>query len=449
MTRLSVVPACVALALVWAAAGSSAAGGSVPSFAAAKRYKVPQVEGCGSCAVSTAIGDLDGDGKPDVVTVNGDQTISVFIGKADGTLRARRDYLASGAPVGAAVADLNGDGHADVAVADTGGFATVFLNTGDGTLGPKRDYSAGAGSASIAAGDVDGDGSTDLVTAGSGGVSVLHNNGNGSFGASENYPSGGASVALGDLNGDGKLDVVTGDGGQPAGVSVLLNTGDGSFQTARPYAADGAMSVALGDLNGDGKVDVATANGGPGVSVLLNAGDGTLRRRRIYEVLHPANMYGGVPQSITIADLNGDHRADLATANFDRHVSVLLNDGAGAFNTTIDVGTGSCREVFEADRGIAAGDLNGDGRADLAVASTGGVCVSLARPGLCNVQDVVGLKLPEARKLLARAHCRVGRVRRKRSELFRKGQISAERPGFGRALRAGAKVGLIVSLGPR
>jgi FG-GAP-like repeat len=445
MKRL-LVPACVALALACFAAGSSAAGGSVPSFAAAKRYKVTAVEGCGSCAVSTAIGDLDGDVRPDVVTVNGDQTISVFITKADGTLGSRRDYLASGDPAGAAISDLNGDAHPDVAVADRGGFLTVFLNTGDGTLGTKHDYAAGTGAASIAAGDVDGDGSADLVTAGSGGVSVLHNDGNGSFGARDDYSAGGASVALGDLNGDGKVDVVVAGGDD---VSVLFNNGGGSFETPRHYAADGAVSVALGDLNGDGKSDVATADNGPGVSVLLNAGDGTLRRRRIYEVLHPANMSVGDSQSIAIADLNGDHRADLATANFDRHVSLLLNDGAGAFHTTIDIGTGSCREVFENDRGIAAGELNGDGRADLAVASTGGVCVSLAKPGLCNVQDVVGLKLPEARKLLARAHCRVGTVRRKHSELFRKGQISVERPGFGRALRAGARVGLVVSLGPR
>jgi hypothetical protein len=435
--------ACVALALVGAAAGSSSAGGSVPSFAAAKRYKVPPVEDCGSCAVSTAIGDLSGDGRPDVVTVNGDETISVFIGRIDGTLGARRDYLASGNPAGATIADLNGDGHADVALADRGGFVTVFLNNGDSSLGAKHDYAVGAGPVSIASGDLDGDGSADLVTAGSGGVSVLHDNGDGTFGERQDYPAGGASVALGDLDGDGRLDVVAGGDD----VSVLLNSGGGSFQAARHYAADGAGSVALGDLNGDGRLDVATANGldGPGVSVLLNAGDGTLQRRRVYEVLHPANE-GAAPQSIAITDVNGDHRADLATANLDEHVSLLLNDGAGVFRTTIDLGTGSCREVYN-DRGIATDDLNGDGRADLVIASTGGVCVSLAKPGLCNVQDVVGLRLPEARKLLARAHCRVGKIRRKRSTLYGKRQVSAERPGFGRALRAGARVDLVVSLG--
>ena len=430
-------------------ATASATTGKVPSFAAAKQYAVPHAEGCGRCAHSTAIGDLDGDGRPDVVTVNDDETISVFIGKADGTLGSRQDSLASADPADAAIADLNGDGHADVAVVDRGGFVTVFLNKGDGTLAAKQDYAAGSFPVSIAAGDVDGDGSVDLVVTSSGSVSVLRNSGIGAFAAEEDYPLGGdedsaVSVALGDVNGDGKADVVTGNGSR--NVSVLLNKGDGTLQPARNYDASGAVSVALGDLNGDGKLDVATANNNGGISVLLNAGDGALRRRRVYDVLGTAYSAAS-PQSIAIADLNGDHRADLATANSERHVSLLLNDGAGKFPTTIDVGSGRCGEAFQNDRWLAAGDLNGDGRADLAVAARGGLCVALAKPGLCNVQDVGGLKVREAKALLARAHCRVGKVRRARSQLFKRGLVSGQRPGFGRALRAGAKVNLVVSLG--
>ncbi len=451
--------ACLAVALALGAVASSAAVGGVPSFAASKRYAVPYANGCGRCAHAVAIGDLNGDGRPDVVTVNEDETISVFITKPGGTLRARRDYLAGGEPAGAAIADLNGDGHADIAVAEQSGFVSVFLNKGDGALGARRDYGGGSGPVSIAAADLDGNGSPDLVTTNAGSVSVFRNNGDGTFAAKEDYPvSGGdlVSVALGDLNGDGKPDVVTVDGGI---VAVLLGRGDGSFQAAHTHDALGALSVALGDLNGDGKLDVATANGGPaiaigGVSVLLNRGDGTLARSRTYEVL----SRGGPdrpdtprdPQSIAIADLNGDRRPDLATANFDYgHVSLLLNGGAGTFHLPVDLGAAKCRGVFENDRGLAIGDLNRDGRADLTLAAYGGLCVSLDKPGLCNVQDVRGLTVAGARTLIGRAHCRIGAIRHIHSILYKRGQVSAQRPGFGSVLRSGATVDLVVSLGRR
>ena len=392
------------------------------------------------------MGDLNGDGRSDVVTVNYDETISVFMTKPGGTLGARTDYLVAGGPAGAAIADLNGDGHADVAVADGDGFVTVLLNSGDGTLGPRRDYrSAPGGPISIAAADLDGDGSPDLVTTNSGAVSVFRNNGDGTFAPETNYAAEGnrISVAVGDLNGDGKPDVVT------SGVSVLLNNGDGSLRAGGAYDAGGAVSIALGDLNGDGKPDVATATGDAGVSVLLNRGDGTLLGKRLYRVLATPDSSVGGPQSIAVADLNGDHRPDLATANFDRHVSLLLNGGGATFRTTIDIGAIECGDVYESDRALALGDLNGDGRVDLAVAAENGLCVTLAKPGRCNVQEVRSLKVREARALLSRAYCRVGAIRYAHSLFFNRGRVSAEQPGFGRALRAGAKVNLVVSLGRR
>jgi hypothetical protein len=452
----------LAVALVLGTVASSAAVGGVPSFAASKRYAVPYTNGCGRCAKSVVIGDLNGDGRPDVVTVNNDDTNSVFITNPNGTFHARRDYIVGGDPAGAAIADLNGDGHTDVAVADAAGFVTVLRSRGDGTLGGKRDYAAGTGGAgpvSIAAADLDGDGSPDLVTANQGentgvpSVSVLRNNGDGTFAAMRNYRiSGGypVSVALGDLNGDGKPDIVTGDG--DANVSVLMNGGDGTFQPERVYDAQGALSVALGDLNGDGKLDVATASGGPSVavgrvSVFLNRGDGTLGRSRVYAVLSESESRTPDPQSIAIADLNGDRRPDLVTADFEEHVSLLLNGGAGTFHLPIDLGVAKCGYVDESDRALAIGDLNGDGRPDLAVAGPGGLCVSLDKPGLCNVQDVRRLTAAGARTLLVRAHCRVGAIRYAHAISYKRGLVSAQRPGFGGVLRAGAKVDLVVSLG--
>ncbi len=439
----------LAAALAVGASASSAAVGGVPSFAASKRYLVPHASGCGYCAVSSATGDLNGDGRPDVVVVDDDEAISVFITKPGGGLRPRRDYLTAGAPEGAVIVDLNGDRHPDVAVGDVSGFVSVFLNRGDGTLRARQDYSAAGGEfTAIAAGDLDGDGSPDLVAPNGGSVSVFYNRGDGTFAPRQDYPTGGGtpvSIAVGDLSGDGRQDIVTGDG-EDGAVSVLLNNGDRTFR-ARDYDARGAVSVALADLNGDGKPDVAAATGGSAASVLLNAGDGTLLRRHGYRVLTTYYSDVGDPRSIAVADLNGDHRPDLVTANFDRHVSVLLNGGGGTFRSTIDVGAYKCGEVFFSDRALALGDLNGDGRADITVASDTGLCVTLAKPGLCNVQEVRAMRLRQARALLARAHCRVGVIRYAHSPGYDKGRVSAERPGFGRALRAGAKVSLVVSLG--
>jgi hypothetical protein len=459
----SLLLACLAAALAVGASASSATIGGVPSFAASKRYVVPHGHDCGFCSESAAIRDLNGDGRPDVVTVNQNGTISVLITKPGGTFRARRDYPVGGLPQGAAIADLNGDGHPDVAVASLGGFVTVLLNKGDGTLGGKRTYAAGTGGSgpvSIAAADLDRDGSPDLVTSNStervehGGVqsvSVLRNNGDGTFAAKQDYPISGGdpiSVALGDLNGDGKPDVVTGDEAEGGPVSVLLNEGDGTLQAERIYKTSGAQSVVLGDLNGDGKVDVATADGVLGVSVLLNRGDGTLRKSRAYAVLSQPDLASG-PSSIAIVHLNGERRPDLATADKFGHLSLLLNTGAGAFRAAIDLGIGKCGGVFVSDRGLAAGDLNGDGRVDFAAAGEKGLCVSLDRPGLCNVQDLPQVTLAEARARLARARCRVGAIRYEHARFLSRRSVISQSPGFGAVLPAGGKVKLVVSLGRR
>jgi VCBS repeat protein/FG-GAP repeat protein len=437
------------VALVVVAAASPAAVSHVPSFAASKRYAPPPGGGCDYCSQSSATGDLNGDGRQDVVTVDADQAVSVFITKADGTFRARRDHLTGGEPTDAVISDLNADGHPDVAVAEADGFVSTFMNQGDGTLGVRRDYAAGSngsGPASIAAADVDSDGSADLVAAnGSASISVFRNDGDGTFAAQRDYQLAGGdavSLAVGDLNSDGRPDVVTG------GVSVLLNHGDGTF-TERDYDARGSNSIALGDLNGDGKLDVATANGGEGVSVLLNQGAGRLGPTRVYAA-PPAWEYELVhaePQSIAIADLNGDGKPDLATANFDRHASAFVNTGVGRFGWPIDLGVGKCGDFYGRQRALSTGDLNGDGRADLVAAGSNGLCVSLARPGLCNIQDVRGRKLSVAKGLLARGHCRVGAVRYAQAKYVKRGLVTAERPGFGGVLRAGAKVGLVVSSG--
>src|SRR6266540_3726947 len=243
-----------------------------------------------------------------------------------------------------------------------------------------KNYPTGTNPSSVAIGDLNGDGQLDLVTANIGGdplanptpagtISVFLGNGDGTFSAATPYPTlaiGAQSVAIGDLNGDGKLDLVVAYASSK--YSVFLGIGNGSFNQQTPISLSGnknLSSVAIADLNGDGKLDLALANyglapGDPGtVSVFLGNGNGTFGS--------PTNLTTGAnASSVAIGDLNGDGKLDLAIANYDSNtVSVLLGNVGGGFQAQTQYPTGTNPSS------VAIGDLNGDGRLDLAVANFG------------------------------------------------------------------------------
>jgi len=408
---------------------------------------------------------LNGDGKPDLATANanysGVGTASVLLNRGDGSFRAKIDYRTGRGPNSVASGDLNGDGKPDLATANLDADrVSVLLNRGDGSFQARLDYRTGHAPYSVAIGDLNGDGKPDLATANNGSypgtVSVFLNRGDGSFQAMVDYATGlgPESVAIGQLNGDGKPDLATANY-QGDSVSVLLNSGDGSFQAKRDYGAARSHSVAIGDLNGDGKPDLATANSNGDkesptstVAVLLNRGNGSFRASRNYAT-------GPVSESVAIGDLSGDRKPDLATANFggvgDQYVSVLVNRGDGTFQAELDYGIG-----YRATS-VAISDLNGDRKLDLAATGSlprfgSNVSVLLNRPGLCTVQDVKRQKLAAAKRTIARANCRVGKIRRAYSSTFKrvtKGRVISQRPKPGTVLRGGGKVNLVVSRGKR
>ena len=238
----------------------------------------------GSAPDSVAVGDLNGDGHPDLVTANyGDNTDSVLLGDGGGGFSAApgSPFAAGPFPAWVAVGDLNGDGHPDLVTANSDTTVSVLLGDGGGgfSAAPGSPFAVGAYPESVAIGDLNGDGHLDLVDAdyGDNTVSVLLGDGGGGFSAAPGSPFAvGAypySVAVGDLNGDGHPDVVTANSGDNT-VSVLLGDGGGGFSAASgsPFAVGAyPYSVAVGDLNGDGHPDLVTANGGSNdVSVLLN-----------------------------------------------------------------------------------------------------------------------------------------------------------------------------------
>jgi hypothetical protein len=357
----------------------------------------------GTGASSVAVRDVNGDGKPDLLVANacGNNgnagcmigSVGVLLGNGNGTFRAAVNYPSGGyEPYSVAVGDVNGDGNPDLLVANRcvnsgncNGVVAVLFGNGDGTFQPVLTYNSGGYEAqSVAVADVNGDGKPDLVVANvcadsnctSGGVvGVLLGNGDGTFKAAMSYGSGGQdaeSVAVADVDGDGKLDLVVANG--DGSVGVLLGNGDGSFGTAITYGSGGtrASSVAVQDVNGDGYPDVVVANYCAGtdcakgsVGVLLGNGDGTFQAAVTYS---SGGVYTG---AVVVQDLNGDGKPDLVAASEYRSssgttgsVGVLLGDGDGTFQAALITSTPT---PLQGIRSLALADFNGDGKLDLAL----------------------------------------------------------------------------------
>ncbi len=350
-------------------------------------------------ALPLAAGDLNGDGKPDLIATAPTLTIGIvsFLNNGDGTFSPSQFLFVANdqtniTPTPIALSDLNGDGKLDLVAALSGtrldspslpDIVSVLHGDGDGTLATFPSYAlteTGASNSSylggLVAADFNGDGKVDLaagMTLVTEGVTytlqlgLLLNDGAGFSPPAAPTNLGGGQpqsyVAAGDFNGS-QTDLALSTGPDSAEISILLGNGNGTFQPVVQYGAGVSGPIAVGDFNGDGKLDVigVAPDTSPDVSVLLGNGDGTFG----FPVNSPASGY---VRALAVADFNRDGKLDAAVlaVNTSTQLVILFGNGDGTFSL------GQTYNVGFSPTCIASADINGDGIPDLIVGNSDGL----------------------------------------------------------------------------
>jgi len=339
-----------------------------------------------------ALGDLSGDGIPDIVTSNTGtdpsnnvttQTAGVMVNGGTGTFGAATNYYGNGYVNSVALGDINNDGRLDLVTAVNNSFSNIHgvqvsMGLAGGGLGTPTYYSTDFGPGSLALGDINGDGKLDIVTGNSsvnaaGSTSVLLSLPAGGFAPKVDYTVGSyvGDLELADVNNDGLLDLlVINNGG--AVLRVRYGQVGGTFSSVTSYTIGAnPQDLATGDFTGDGLLDIAVTNTTDGtVGLFAGRATGGFVARVNYPV-------AASPNAIAAGDVNGDGRLDLVTSHSAGSVSVLLGRAAGGFDPYASYVTGAATDV-------ALADVNGDGRLDVVTPnySTNNVSVLYALSGL-------------------------------------------------------------------
>jgi hypothetical protein len=362
-----------------ASASASVEQESVPaysgvSFGPAQVYPY----GLDSWLTSAAVADVTGDGLADALMTTGihgpgvpdeDFKLMVLAQQPDHTLAPPRmlptHASSSRSPMRLATGDLDGDGDTDVAMAGDSGL-DIFRQEG-GVLAAPTLLPTGGLAVDVRIADVDQDGHNDLVVSreDEGGIVVYPGQADGGFGTPIVVGTeGNGQIEVGDMNGDGRPDIVA---RITFSFSVYTQTPDGGF--AAPVRHDigaGTGGMAVGDMSGDGRADVA-------VTISTNDPDSRI-------LVYQQNAAGGLddpvaygvydsPEPAVLADVNNDERTDLVTAHGGWWwAGVLLQRPDGLLGREQRSRVPAPNASHYDHRGIAVGDLTGDGKPDLLLA---------------------------------------------------------------------------------
>lgn len=313
--------------------------------------------------------DLNLDGKIDLVSVNTQgHSITLFYGEGDGTFRKPVHLKVQPEPSAAAAGDLNNDGIPDLAINSRGGDSLTLLFGGKtGSFNRLRKRQTGRVPLAVILGDFNNDNRLDaVVTLTFNKMEVYLGLGDGRFKKGATYPTGSRSfsgVSV-DFDGDGNKDIALAvSSSNASSIRIFSGNGDGTFrQTGKIAEGMAPLALIKKDMNGDGREDLIAASGkGDNLHMFYSNRDGTFQPAVTFSA-------GGGPMALVADDFDGDEWPDVAVANSrGSNFSVAfrrVGGGGFRFPTRDYVVAGG------APLAIAGGDFNGDGKADIAVASS-------------------------------------------------------------------------------
>jgi hypothetical protein len=310
------------------------------------------------------LADLNGDGDLDLAynVLGVTDAVAVRLGNGDGTFGAPTSFAAAAGPRAIVAALLNDDAVPDLAVACAGDRVSVAMGNGDGTFGAAMSYAAGSVPNDVAAGDLDDDGDVDLAVAdwSGSGVSVLTNDGEGLFTASPTMITATTptAVALGRMNADALVDIVVSHDfvAKVGYLPGLPGGGFGAFVNLSPSYI-GARDVAVGDVDEDGDDDAVSL-------IKTTWGDQNYGEQAGLLLRNDGGTFASVqlgiaplPVSVVLADVNGDGDLDVVAHGSTGSIEVLQGDGDATFRA------GNAAWVRPHD--VTIGDWNNDGHNDL------------------------------------------------------------------------------------